>query len=242
MGFKLSLVHPDGRQIQFTLPHYLYCYEIAQHFDFYFHAVQNDGKSVDFSAPRQHTLPDGLRWWFPTLPEFQDELDLYVAKYRPKPGDRVLDAGAYAGLSTAFFSQLVGPAGSVVALEPDPINYEYLLRNCKDLANVTILPLALLDHDRGTQFRSQGNMGSGIGANIGKEITVPSITIPQLETRYGKFDFMKLDIEGAENRVAPWLRAPAVIELHNTSFVPPVNVKTGTTIFSHITYLYLEAP
>src|SRR6266550_2713563 len=37
-----------------------------------------------------------------------------------QPGDSVIDAGANLGFFSMFMSQLVGPSGKVLAIEPDP--------------------------------------------------------------------------------------------------------------------------
>ena len=55
------------------------------------------------------------------------ELDL-LARY-VKPGDTVLDVGAYVGTHTVAFARCVGPAGAVLAFEPQPAAYAILCRN-----------------------------------------------------------------------------------------------------------------
>ena len=53
----------------------------------------------------------------------------YFHKHRPQRGDIAIDAGAYVGHMTVFLAKIVGPEGSVIAFEPDPINYERLIKN-----------------------------------------------------------------------------------------------------------------
>lgn len=47
----------------------------------------------------------------------------YLHKYTPKEGDIVFDCGAYCGVSTYYFSKLVGKSGKVYAFEPDDLSY-----------------------------------------------------------------------------------------------------------------------
>lgn len=71
-----------------------------------------------------------------------DMLDRFVA-----PGDWVLDVGANVGAYTARLSQLVGPAGRVVAMEPMVETFELLCSNVRTLSgrNVTLLNAAASD-------------------------------------------------------------------------------------------------
>jgi FkbM family methyltransferase len=61
-----------------------------------------------------------------------------------RPGMRFLDIGANIGYFTVFGSQHVGPSGSVVAVEPDPVNLQLLRANLwrNRCANVDVLPVA----------------------------------------------------------------------------------------------------
>lgn len=63
-------------------------------------------------------------------------------------GDWVLDIGANVGDYTVRLSELVGPAGRVIAVEPTPGAFELLASNVRALphANVTLLNVAASDH------------------------------------------------------------------------------------------------
>ena len=54
----------------------------------------------------------------------------------------IVDAGAYTGLSTAFFA-IRYPAAKIIAIEPDQANFELLLRNTSAFANVQAVRAAL---------------------------------------------------------------------------------------------------
>jgi FkbM family methyltransferase len=69
-------------------------------------------------------------------PEF-DRLNEFI-----RAGDTVIDVGANVGHYTRRMSELVGPAGRVIALEPMATTFALLTSNCADLRNVTLLNLA----------------------------------------------------------------------------------------------------
>ena len=201
------------------ISHYLYVYDIAQHFMRYFNAVQNDGKSVDYSGTKKHLLPDGTPWIFPSLPEMIEEHSVYLKYYTPKLGDIVLDAGGYSGLTARYFSQLVGPTGKVIVLEPDKFNFKCLKENLASYKNVIPHQLALWDQIGELVFCHHGNQGSSLkivkDQQSDREM-VKTTTFNELEGLYGKFNFCKIDIEGAEewfwNEI---LKRKCAVELHS---------------------------
>jgi hypothetical protein len=68
---------------------------------------------LDYSKPglRRYKRWD-LEILSPGLPE-DDSIDAYTFKYKPMPGETVFDIGAHAGLTTYFFSRMVGDSGMV---------------------------------------------------------------------------------------------------------------------------------
>ena len=81
-----------------------------------------------------------------------------------RPGDIVLDAGANIGAFTLLAAARVGSAGLVVAVEPEPGNFEALRRNVEanGLRNVALVRRALLD-EAGKIVRVEG---VGVGSRI----------------------------------------------------------------------------
>jgi FkbM family methyltransferase len=67
-----------------------------------------------------------------------------------RPGDCVVDVGANVGNYTARLSELVGPAGRVISLEPVPETFELLVANIARFPNqnVTLLNVAASDTPR----------------------------------------------------------------------------------------------
>jgi len=65
------------------------------------------------------------------LKESLNEITGYVKNYKIKPGNVILDLGAYHGTFSVYASKLVGKNGLVVAVEPDKANFMVLKRNLK---------------------------------------------------------------------------------------------------------------
>jgi FkbM family methyltransferase len=165
--------------------------------------------ALDFSRPGYHTLlPSGARLFYPSMAEPEALIRQYLDFAGLEPGQTVLDLGAYAGDSTWFFAQAVGPAGRVLAVEPDPASLAALRRNVAEhgLAQVAVDGSAVLDHDGTVSFQAEGSIGSGITETSGRsggETTVPAVSLATLlaRHRFERPDFIKMDIEGAEVRV-----------------------------------------
>lgn len=141
-------------------------------------------------------------------------LDLYgefsefeVALFRQllRPGDTVLDIGANIGAHTVPIAQLVGPAGRVLAFEPQRIVFQTLCANValNHLTNVWCRHAAVgaesghievpwLDPTRPHNFG-----GLALGNRKGER--VPVVAVDELELRTCRL--LKVDVEGMELRV-----------------------------------------
>jgi len=123
-----------------------------------------------------------------------------------KPGMTVLDVGANIGYYTVMASRLVGPTGRVLAFEPEPLNFELLIRNVVENSceNVTAWPYAVgaslgyadlnLTWPASTASHSIAVRPAG-GSGSVRVVTVPldGFLDPALRP-----DAIKMDIEGAE--------------------------------------------
>ncbi len=121
-------------------------------------------------------------------------------------GDTVLDVGANIGTTTLYFSEYIGRSGQIVAIEPvtHTVIHKNLLAN--NIANVTVVPCAVADQP-------------GLADICVSDYCLNSSMIPQAPTNYHTFyqtvevttldhlmetlrlarvDFIKIDIEGAE--------------------------------------------
>lgn len=116
-----------------------------------------------------------------------------------KPGDLVVDAGACVGFFTIIMSKLVGPAGKVIAIEPDSRNLAMLRKNLdiNDCTNVEIVEYPIASSVRRTDFFQNEENGQsslwhgGVSQRI--ETTILSTLL-----RSDRATLLKLDIEGSE--------------------------------------------
>jgi FkbM family methyltransferase len=137
----------------------------------------------------------------------------------------IVDAGANIGFATLYFSSIFSGT-KIIAIEPEPSNYELLVRNCSGMTNVTTCQAAVWDTDTPLQIanpdaakwaftvRPDTLNGSGIKA----------LTIPQILAQSGHetIDILKLDVEGAERELfrdgcEEWLPRVKmiIIEMHD---------------------------
>lgn len=116
----------------------------------------------------------------------------------------ILDLGANVGLSVLFFKRLY-PRSRIIALEPDPEVFRYLEGNVAalGLAGVTLHNAAVWTQAGELSFAPDGADGGRVGANgPGAGVRVPALGICELMGTQA-IDFLKMDIEGAENDVLP---------------------------------------
>jgi FkbM family methyltransferase len=142
------------------------------------------------------------------------------SSYMPRKGWFVIDVGAYIGIYSLWVSKLVGDEGLVVAIEPNPIAYQWLVNNIRlnRINNVRTLPYAIGDElGKALLYVAQENIGaSSLIENHLKYSrlttmairTVPIITLDYFIDRaksligmnINRVDLLKMDIEGYELR------------------------------------------
>jgi len=133
-----------------------------------------------------------------------------------KKGDTVVDLGANIGYFTLLASSLVGPKGKVFAFEPEPKNYNYLIKNIKlnnykqttafqkaisDKNGMTKLFICSYDTGHHTIKQSNGIEAYKHGRVLGKEefIDIETVTLDEFFKNNEKsIDVIKMDVEGAE--------------------------------------------
>ena len=143
-------------------------------------------------------------------------------------GGVCLDVGAEYGLYTWALAGLVGPAGHVHAVEPQPgpATFVDATRRLLRAGNVTVhrtalgdaagggvlaLPRRRLLPVHGRAFLRTGADGLGSNAEFGRHEDVP-VAVTTVDDLVGKLDparldFVKVDIEGAEARLLAGARA-----------------------------------
>jgi FkbM family methyltransferase len=208
-------VRQGSRVVRLARHNFSYVIEVANHFDFYFDSARPRAEGslsvVDMSRERDHWLTgfDDFPIRCPSVTEPWTTAAEYLAIADLKPGERVMDLGAYAGLTSIAFSKAVGSEGRVLAVEPDPanaaaaaINLERHAAHCNRASNVSLIVCAAAAESGHVTLACDGTMGSGlasvIGTSRGSVRKIPARTLAQLGQQLGRVDFIKIDIEGAE--------------------------------------------
>lgn len=125
------------------------------------------------------------------------------------PGHVVVDGGAHIGFWALRAARLVGPAGLVVAVEPDPYNASALRANVRraGAANVRVVERALAADERSTTlYQAASTIGTSLVRRtdqVGpvRAIPVETTTVDALLERAGALGrdvVVKLDLEGGE--------------------------------------------
>lgn len=127
-------------------------------------------------------------------------------------GDLVFDVGANIGVYAEIFVEL---GARVVAIEPNP-KCVRLLEALKRRSSLVVEPCAVSDQPASLVLKlSEHNQLSSANPDWrerldeelhhqphwGEEITVNALTLTQLAERYGTPDFVKIDVEGLDDRV-----------------------------------------
>ena len=185
---------------------------------------------------RPHQINDLIALFGRPEEQFVDQMFLNL-----KPGDIVVDAGAYIGQYTKLAGEQVGETGKVLAIEPDADNFTMLQRNVREdqMPNVRLLNIAIGGQDGEAVLTSVSDDSALCtlkanwidelypGADLAKTaVKVPVRTLPSLMEEHGldHIDLLKVDVEGAEIQVfegaAECLRSGKVhrviCELHGT--------------------------
>jgi FkbM family methyltransferase len=133
----------------------------------------------------------------------------------------IVDAGAYSGLSTAFFAHRF-PDAKIIAIEPGQESFDLLVRNTAAFPNVQPLRAALWTESgtvslsdpgdgawgiRVTESTGSGPGGSGTAADGSRPVAgadpVRAVTVTDIMREFGlsTIDLLKVDIEGSEKEL-----------------------------------------
>ena len=130
---------------------------------------------------------------------FENEIYKFVAA-----SDRplIIDCGSNIGISVLYYKTLY-PNAEIIAYEPDKKNFQLLSKNIADnkLQHVTLHEAAIWIENGTIGFASNAAEGSSIANEGNNIISVPAVRLADLLKKYEKIDFLKLDIEGAEDKV-----------------------------------------
>ncbi len=133
-----------------------------------------------------------------------------------RPGMTVVDVGACKGDFTVFAARRVGPAGMVIAVEPEPANARWLRRSIarNRVTNAVVWEMALSDRV-GTATLNRADVSAATSVSSGwhsmttqlaatrDRIEVNTCTLDELVAggAIDRVDVVKLDVEGWEMAV-----------------------------------------
>jgi FkbM family methyltransferase len=117
-----------------------------------------------------------------------------------RPGDTVLDVGAFIGDHTVAYAHAVGKAGKVIAYEPNPTAFQCLVHNTEKFGNVFTFRTALSCGREEVKLTQLDNAASNY---INKEIGTPVHTraLDEDMSLFGELQLIKIDVEGYEVKV-----------------------------------------
>ena len=156
----------------------------------------------DFSVPDRNDLI------FNALREYgewaQEELNVLGNFIRP--GDTVIDAGAFIGTHARAFSQMAGAKGKIYAFEPNVVSYFELINNVKlaSHSNIITYQMALGSELTngglpGLLETSQENLGASILSVDARDSAALSVEVRRLDDfDFAEVNFIKADVEGME--------------------------------------------
>ena len=140
----------------------------------------------------------------------------------------IVDAGANIGLASIFYANRY-PEAKIIAIEPEPSNYEMLRKNLAPYPNAVPVQAALWSEKgplsatsaAGGHHAYQVREENGVD-DLGHRCTVRGVTLGGLMADLGiqHIDLLKVDIEGSEREVfqnsAEWIGRVGVlaIEIH----------------------------
>ena len=234
--------------------HAPYALNVIDRFDYYFETgepvVEGGALVLDCRTPRLHRVrPSGAQMFFTGLPEPEDTTASYLALANLRPGDLVLDLGAYCGGSTIAFARAVTPGGFVVALEPDPGNAAALRQNLSrhGVTNAHVEEAGVWRDSTQLMFAGEGNTGSAISELLPRPAPARHVRVLSLPdvvalacrvSGLARVAFIKMDVEGAE--VAA-LEQARILREHSTRLVvephwtPPPRRLTDADVIARLT-------
>jgi FkbM family methyltransferase len=181
-------------------------------------------KELSFNIHKEHTLEiNGYK--LSTIPndigisselltfKTHEPLSTILLKETIDKGMTCLDIGANIGYYALLEKKLVGETGQVIAVEPSPINFNYLKKNFKinssGFDNFELHNFAFSSNDGETNFlvNERSNLSKiaekSQYSGIREIIKIPKRSLDSFITEKGieKIDLIRMDVEGHENEI-----------------------------------------
>ena len=181
---------------------------------------------------------------------------LLLTRFANSAQRNFIDVGANIGYFSCLMSKLAGPAGKVLAIEPEPQNLKLLDQNLKinNLTNVVVHPCAVGASEGsamlGLYKSSNRGRHSIVDADAKSQIKVPVRTLDHLAKDFGQninsWSLVKIDVEGYEGFVIEGAKETLPrIETLVMEFSPGLLNKAGTdpasilrTLSAHFSRIY----
>ncbi len=143
--------------------------------------------------------------------EYEKEFSAIILQHI-KPGDVVFEIGSNIGQYSVQIAEKIGENGKLICVEPDSDNFAFLSFNIikNGYKNVQLINEAVADKQGQTTFYKDTMTGGRMGSLIreysgthfqGKSEEVKTTTLVTLIGQYGIPDFVKVDVEGAEDLI-----------------------------------------
>ena len=155
-GTLLSLLCPRDREIEIDVAGYRFRCNLAEHI--------------------QRTI---FMWGY-------DQDAFQFIRSRVRPGDTFVDVGANVGVYSLIASQIVGPAGRVISVEPNPATFARLSRTVTEnnISNITLCNVGLADTSARIELftgTSEGNDTASMLPGVStKSVTVDVLPLDRL--------------------------------------------------------------
>ncbi|MEX2317972.1 MAG: FkbM family methyltransferase [Pirellulales bacterium] len=146
-----------------------------------------------------------LRYWLRV-----DPAELRYVGRRLRAGQVGVDVGCHKGAYTYWMRRRVGPAGEVIAFEPQPRQVEYLRTVFQSMhyTNVTLVPMGLSDTPGRLRLHIPTAAGAThfasfvAGRSADRSCDAIDVDVTTLDAFFGARprgpDFLKIDVEGHE--------------------------------------------
>jgi FkbM family methyltransferase len=153
-------------------------------------------------------------------------------------GNLVFEIGSNIGQYSLQIAKKIGDHGKLICVEPDSDNFAFLSFNVlkNKCTNVSLVNAAVADQEGQTIFYKDTMTGGRMGSLIreysgthfqGESEEVRTTTLKNLINQYGIPDFIKVDVEGAEDLVF----AESSSICMNTKYLIEVREETKVSIF-----------